>query len=92
MAARILPGYSGRMMRQPRLLSAMMWTLLIGAVLRFVAELFGGYGLGWGALVALGGTLGVVAFIVFAVGLWRASGRAPGLAAPALVQRRQVET
>jgi hypothetical protein len=81
MAARILPGYSSQMMRQPELLSAIMWTLLIGAALRFVAELFGGYGPGWGALVALGGTLGVTAFVVFAVGLWRASGRAPARAA-----------
>jgi hypothetical protein len=81
MAARILPGYSGWMMRQPRLLSVMLWTLLVGAALRFVAELFGGYGLGWGALVALGGTLGVLAFVVFAVGLWRASARVPGIAA-----------
>jgi hypothetical protein len=79
MAARILPGYSGRMMRQPRLLSAMMWTLIVGAALRFVAELFGGYGAGWGALVALGGTLGVAAFVVFAVGLWQATTGVPSL-------------
>jgi len=80
MAARILPGYSGQMMRQPQLLSAMMWTLISGAALRFVAELFGSYGPGWGALVALGGTLGVVAFVVFAVGLWLAESRVPALA------------
>jgi hypothetical protein len=90
MAARMLPGYSGRMMRQPRLLSAIVWTLLVGAALRFVAELFGGYGVGWGALVALGGTLGVFAFVVFAVGLWRASAHAPALTAaptPSFAQR-----
>jgi hypothetical protein len=80
MAARILPGYSGHMMRQPELLSAMMWMLIIGAALRFVAELFGGYGPGWGALVALGGTLGVVAFIVFGVGLWLSTTGVPSLA------------
>lgn len=80
MAARILPGYSGQMMRQPLLLSAMMWTLLIGAALRFVAELFGGYGPGWGALVALGGAMGVAAFIAFAVGLWLGTTRVPSLA------------
>jgi hypothetical protein len=77
MAARILPGYSGEMMRRPHLLSLLMWTLLIGAGLRFVAELFGGYDVGWGALVALGGTFGVVAFVVFAVGLWQTTGRTP---------------
>jgi hypothetical protein len=80
MAARILPGYSGQMTRQPGLLSAMMWTLLIGAGMRFVAELFGGYGSGWGALVALGGSLGVATFVVFAVGLWQATGHTPALA------------
>jgi len=80
MAARILPGYSGQMMRRPTELSAMMWMLLIGAAVRFVAELFGGYAVGWGALVALGGTLGVAAFIVFAVGLWRATVRVPAMA------------
>jgi hypothetical protein len=82
MAARILPGYSGRMMRQPRLLSVMVWTLLIAATLRFAAELFGGYGVGWGAVVALGGTLGVAAFLVFAVGVWRASGHSLSKATP----------
>jgi hypothetical protein len=80
MAARILPGYSGYMLHKPRLLSGMVWTLLAGAAIRFVAELLGGYALGWGALVALGGTLGVAAFVVFAIGLWRATGQAPALA------------
>jgi hypothetical protein len=77
MAARILPGYSGLMVRRPGLLAAMMWTLLVGAGVRFAAELFGGYSSGWGALVALGGTLGVAAFVVFAVGLWYATIRVP---------------
>jgi hypothetical protein len=80
MAARILPGYSGQMMRRPTELSAMMWMLLIGAAIRFVAELFGGYAEGWGALVALGGMLGVAAFVVFAVGLWQATVRVPAMA------------
>ena len=51
----------------------------MGAALRFVAELLGGYAPGWGVLVALGGTLGVIAFLVFAVGLWRATGHGPAL-------------
>ncbi|MBV9578762.1 MAG: hypothetical protein JO057_09250 [Chloroflexi bacterium] len=42
MAARILPGSSGQMMPQPRVLAATMWTLFTGAALRFVAEHFGG--------------------------------------------------
>jgi hypothetical protein len=79
MAARILPGYSGYMLHRPRLLAMLVWTLLAGAALRFVAELLGAYAPGWGFLVALGGTLGVIAFLVFAAGLWRATGRAPAL-------------
>src|SRR5205823_4577719 len=47
MAARILPGYSGYMLRRPRLLALLIWTLLAGAALRFVAELLGGYAPGW---------------------------------------------
>jgi hypothetical protein len=74
MAARILPGYSGQMARQPRLLGSLMWTLFVGAALRAGAELVGGYGPGWSLMVALGGLLGVVAFTVFAIGLWRAIG------------------
>jgi hypothetical protein len=82
MAARILPGYSGYMTRRPRLLAALVWTLLVGAALRGGAELLGGYGPGWGAAVALGGTLGVGAFVIFAVGLWRTSGRGHQLGTP----------
>jgi hypothetical protein len=62
------------MLQRPRLLAGLVWALLAGAAIRFAAELVGGYAPGWGALVALGGTLGVAAFVVFAVGLWRASG------------------
>jgi NnrS protein len=83
MAARILPGYSGHMLPRPRLLAGMVWALLVGAALRFVAEFVGGYTPGWAAIVALGGTLGVVSFVVFAVGLWRATGRAPALGSSA---------
>src|SRR5262245_24493634 len=79
MAARILPGYSGYMVHRPLLLAGMVWTLLLGAALRFGGEFFGGYGPGWGAVVALGGTLAVVSFCMFAFGLWRRTGRAPAL-------------
>jgi hypothetical protein len=78
MAARILPGYSGYMLRRPRLLAPLAWSLLAGAALRGGAELVVGYAPGWGALVALGATLSVAGFVAFAVGLWRATGRAPG--------------
>jgi hypothetical protein len=42
MAARILPTYSGYMLRRPRLLAALVWALLVGATLRGGAELIGG--------------------------------------------------
>jgi len=77
MAARILPGYSGSMLHRPRLLAALVWSLLLGAALRGAAELIGGYSPGWSLLVAVGGTLAVVAFTAFAFGLWRATGRTP---------------
>lgn len=77
MASRILPIYSADMMRHPRLLAALVWGLLVGAALRVVPELLAGYGGGWGSLVGLGGTIGTLAFVVFGVGLWHATGRAP---------------
>jgi hypothetical protein len=69
MAARILPGYSGWILHRSRLLPGMVWTLFVGAALRLGAELLGGYAPVFGPLVALGGSLAVVAFTVFAVGL-----------------------
>src|SRR5205085_8644181 len=70
MAARILPGYSGYMLHRPRLLAALVWTTLSGATLRFGGAFLGGYAPAGGAVVALAGTLSVVAFVVFAIGLW----------------------
>jgi hypothetical protein len=45
---------------------------------RVVAEVMGGYGPLAGPLVAVGGTLGVAGFALFAVGLGRSLGRLPG--------------
>jgi hypothetical protein len=85
MAARILPVYSGRMMRQPVLLSGMVWALFGGAALRSTAELLGGYEGGWAMAVAAGGLLSTGAFTVFAMGLlgscFRQRDGAPGAAA-----------
>jgi hypothetical protein len=75
MAARILPGYSSYMLYRARLLAALVWSFLVGAVLRGGGELIGGYGPGWNIMVALGGALTVIAFVVFAVGLWRLPGK-----------------
>jgi hypothetical protein len=77
MAGRILPGYSGLMTRRPQLLRGLMWTLFIAAALRSGAELLGGYGPGWSMMVALGGLLGVTAFTIFAIGLWRTTMSVP---------------
>lgn len=73
MAARILPGYSASMVQHPGRLAILIWSLFAAALLRAGAEMVGGYGAGWNLAVAAGGTLGTVAFTVFAVGLWRAT-------------------
>jgi hypothetical protein len=83
MAARIMPGYSGYMLHRARLLAALVWSLLLGAALRGGGELIGGYAPGWNVLVALGGVLAVMAFVVFAFDLWRATGPAPVTTPPA---------
>jgi hypothetical protein len=72
MAARILPGYSASMVHRTRLLAVLVWSLLAAAAVRGGAELVGGYAPGWGSAVALGGMVAAAAFVVFAVGLWRA--------------------
>ncbi len=71
MGARILPRYSARMLRRAPLLAAMMAAFFVGAALRVGPQLVGGYAPGWGLLAALGATLGTLAFMAFAVGVWR---------------------
>jgi hypothetical protein len=73
MAARILPGYSALMVTRPRTLATLMWSFFVSALLRGGSESIGGYGDGWNLAVASGGTLAVGAFLIFAVGLWRAT-------------------
>jgi hypothetical protein len=90
MAARILPGYSGAMLHRPRLLGALVWSLLLGAALRGVAELIGGYSPGWSVLVGVGGSVAVIAFTLFAFGLWRAA-PTPRQRTPAPVSFRSPE-
>jgi len=85
MASRILPGFSPLMMGRPLLLAALMWSLFVSAALRAGAEIIGGYAEGWDVLVALGGTIATVVFLVFAALLWHTTGRhtarAPGVSA-----------
>jgi hypothetical protein len=76
MAARILPGYSQRMMEHPERLAGLMAALLLGALLRAGGELVGGYAEGWGLIIALGAILTALAFVAFAVELLQITGRA----------------
>jgi hypothetical protein len=77
MAARLLPIYSADVLKRRWLLELIVDTLLLGALLRVVAEAIGGYEPITGPLVALGGGLSEVAFTVFAIGMWSALGRLP---------------
>ncbi len=79
MAARLLPIYSADVLKRRWLLEAIVDTLLVGAAIRVGAELFGGYGMITGPLIALGGSLSVAAFAVFAGGMWSSLGRLPGV-------------
>ena len=81
MAARLLPVYSADVLKRRRLLEVTLDLLLIGVLVRVSAEAIGGYTPLTGPLVALGGSLGVVGFAVFAVGMWSALGRLPRTAA-----------
>ena len=77
MAARLLPIYSADVLKHRRLIDVIVDVLLLGALLRVVAEAVGGYDSVTGPLIALGGTLSVIAFIAFAVGMWSSLGRLP---------------
>ncbi|HEX8966803.1 MAG TPA: hypothetical protein VF937_02920 [Chloroflexota bacterium] len=77
MAARLLPIYSADVLKHRRLIELTVGLLLVGALVRVGAEALGGYQSLSGPLVALGGTLGICGFVVFAVGMWSALGRLP---------------
>ena len=75
MAARLLPGYASLMVQRPRTLGIMVWCLFLAALLRTFGELLGGYWWPWNIAAMLGGTLATSVFIVFALMVWRTSGR-----------------
>jgi hypothetical protein len=77
MAARLLPIYSAHVLKHRGVLELTVDLLLLGALLRVAAEAVGGYDTVNGPLIALGGTLSVVGFAVFAVGMWSSLGRLP---------------
>jgi hypothetical protein len=77
MAARLLPIFSADMLKHKLRLELTVDLLLLGAVVRVVAEAIGGYGTFSGPLIALGGTMGVIGFAIFAAGMWSSLGRLP---------------
>lgn len=77
MASRLLPIYSADVLKRRWLLEVIVDTLLLGALLRVAAEVIGGYDAIAGPLVALGGTLSICAFTVFALGMWSSLSRLP---------------
>lgn len=79
MAARLLPIYSADVLKRPWGIELAVDLLLVGALVRVVAELAGGYSGVAGPLVALGGAVGVAGFSLFAAGLWSSLGRLPGI-------------
>lgn len=77
MAVRLLPVISADALKHRRRMEVIVDALLVGALVRVAAEAVNGYGLVTGPLVALGGALGVAAFILFAVTMWSSLRRLP---------------
>lgn len=77
MAARLLPIYSADVLKHKLQLELTLDLLLLGALLRVVAELVGDYGPVSGPLIALGGLISFCGFAIFAVGLWSSLTRLP---------------
>jgi hypothetical protein len=77
MASRWLPIYSAEVLKRRGLLELTLDTLLLGALIRVTAEAFGGYASISGPLISLGGSLSIVAFAVFGVGMWSSLSRLP---------------
>jgi hypothetical protein len=73
-AARLLPIYSADVLQHRPLVEATIDLLFVGALLRVGAEWVGGYQYPAGVVVALGGGLTVVGFVIFGARLWRSLG------------------
>ncbi len=78
MAARLLPIFSADVLKHRLRLEITVDLLLVGALVRVVAEVVGGYGPLAGPLVAVGGTLGVAGFTIFSLGILTSLRRLPG--------------
>jgi hypothetical protein len=81
MAARLLPIFSADVLKHRLRLEITVDLLLVGALVRVIAEAIGGYGPQAGPLVAVGGSLGVLGFCLFAYGLAVSFRRLPGFRA-----------
>jgi hypothetical protein len=77
MASRLLPIYSADVLKHRGQLEAVLDVLLLGAFIRVVAEAIGGYDTISGPLIALGGSLSVAAFALFAGGMLSSLRRLP---------------
>jgi hypothetical protein len=77
MAARLLPIYSADVLKHRLRLEVTVDLLLLGAVLRVLAELLGDYGPVSGPLIAAGGLLSFGGFAIFAMGMWSSLARLP---------------
>jgi hypothetical protein len=87
LGSRILPGFSAWAIARPRLLEGLVGAITSGAFLRVLGELGIAFGAPAGApLAALGGTVAVIAFLVFGATLVVAVGQLPAARAP--VRRR----
>jgi hypothetical protein len=79
MAVRLLPVLSADALKHRVRLEVTVAVLLVGALIRVAAELFGGYLGDTAPLVSLGGTLGVLGFAVFASDVFSSLRRLPTL-------------
>ena len=77
MAGRILPIYSADVLGHGHLLPTIVRLLFAGAGLRAGEQLAGGYNIWAAPLVAAGGILATVGFVVLAIGLWSSTLRLP---------------
>jgi hypothetical protein len=77
MAARLLPIYSADVVKHKLRLELTVDLLVLGALVRVLAELLGDYGPVSGPLIALGGLISFCGFGIFAVGLWSSLSRLP---------------
>jgi hypothetical protein len=75
MAGRILPEFSAEMARRQKVLTALVWSWIVGAGLRIGGELWTGYNTPGMIVMVAGATLAFLGFAWFSVRLWVSIGR-----------------